>query len=98
METGAFLLRVGVARDDLGFAQDSSLRIARDWRSPCHAHPMVAFESIKGCPQTIAHLPVDGEQEDEGSTGGCRFTWRHGDLRLWTNAGWHGFKAAPARR
>ena len=31
-----FLLRVGVARDDLGLAPDELffLRIARDWRSP----------------------------------------------------------------
>ena len=26
-----------------------------------HAHPMVAIESLKDCPQTIARLPVDGE-------------------------------------
>ena len=64
METGAFLLRVGVARDDLGFAPGRALFCGLPAIGEVlgHAHPMVAFESIKGCPQTIArHLPVDGE-------------------------------------
>ena len=49
-----FLLRVGVARDDLGFARDELFFCGLPAIGEVlgHAHPMVAFESIKGCPQT----------------------------------------------